>query len=78
MTTDESEQYSETSGTLARLSRVSIDTIRDYADGSLIDCIRLPTGQRLFKRSTAARVREIYRKRMANRGGPRGPKQATA
>jgi hypothetical protein len=52
-------------------------TVRGYADGGLVECLRLPSGQRLFKRSAPALVQKLRAERLAHRGGRR-PKRKIA
>jgi DNA-binding transcriptional MerR regulator len=61
-------EFSETTGSLARKAEVEPDTIRHYANEGLIECIRLANGQRLFRPSAVKEVRTILRERLARRG----------
>lgn len=64
------EEFTETVSTLAnKAGVVSASTVRGYADSGLLECIRLEgSGTRLFRASDAAKVRELFQARMANRG----------
>lgn len=62
------ETFTETSGSIARQAAADVGTVRLYADEGLIECMRLGNGQRLFKPSAVAQVREILRERIARRG----------
>lgn len=64
------EHFTETTGSLARKAEVGEHTVRVYADENLIEYVRIANGQRLFKPSAAARVRELFIERMARRGRP--------
>jgi hypothetical protein len=66
--------YIDTSGALARQSRVAVPTIVKYAEAGWLDYIVASDGTRLFRAGQADRVREIFERRMANRGRkPRRP-----
>jgi DNA-binding transcriptional MerR regulator len=65
------ELHTETTTTIARSACVLAETVRDYENLGLLECVRLPSGVRLFKPSAAQRVREIFAERMARRGRPR-------
>jgi DNA-binding transcriptional MerR regulator len=58
----------DTTGELARLSKVAQPTVRLYADLGYLRFIRASNGTRLFEPGQANKVREIYSKRMAGRG----------
>lgn len=64
-------QTFDTTGELARLSRVMPATIRRYADMKLLDYVTVSNGTRLFPPGQADRVREILAQRMALRGRKR-------
>jgi DNA-binding transcriptional MerR regulator len=61
-------EYTDSSGTLARESRVSIPTISSYAFQGLIDYVVCSNGHRMFRSGQAAKVRKIYRQRMEAMG----------
>lgn len=63
--------YIETTAHLARASGVGEQRVRDYAKEGLLDYVTASNGTRLFREGQAARVREIYTQRMANRGRKR-------
>lgn len=63
-----SQEFEDTTGSLAREARVSLPTVKLYADKGLLEYRRAANGIRLFRRGQAPRVREIYEQRMANRG----------
>ena len=67
----EMDDFSETSGSLARKCGVLPETIRAYGDAGLIDCKRLESGVRMFRASAAAQVQKILAERLARRGGKR-------
>jgi len=60
-------QFTDTSSALARDARVTQPTVRRYAELGLLDFIVASDGTRLFRSGQAARVREIFETRMANR-----------
>jgi DNA-binding transcriptional MerR regulator len=62
------DAYIDTTTKLAREAEVTGPTIALYADLGLLEFIRASNGTRLFRSGQAARVREIYSERMANRG----------
>lgn len=64
--------YIETTSELARKACVAQPTIRKYADAGLLDFVKASDGTRLFRAGQAEKVREIYARRMANRGKPAG------
>jgi DNA-binding transcriptional MerR regulator len=55
--------FTETTGTIARKADCDAGTVRRYEGEGLIECIRLPGGQRLFHASTVERVRELLAER---------------
>ena len=57
----EESEYCDTSGKLAREAGVTVPTIINYANASLLDYRRASDGTRLFRVGQAARVREILR-----------------
>jgi DNA-binding transcriptional MerR regulator len=61
-------RFTETTGAVAKGGNVSQPTIRLYADLGLLEFVLDSRGSRLFDRSAAARVREIFAERMKNRG----------
>lgn len=63
------ELFVETSGSIARAAGVLPETVRHYADAGLVEHVRLPNGQRLFKASSAESVKQICAERMARRRG---------
>ena len=65
-------KYTDTTSQLARDAEVTPPTIRLYADMDLLDYVVASNGVRLFCTGQAARVREIYRARMAHRGRKAG------
>jgi DNA-binding transcriptional MerR regulator len=60
--------YTDTTSKLARDSKLTAPTIRVYADKGLLDFVLASNGTRLFREGQAARVRAIYRERIARRG----------
>lgn len=60
--------WTKTSGAIAREAEVSQQTVTLYARLGLVPCKRTSDGRRLFASDAAKRVREIYLKRMANKG----------
>lgn len=62
------QEYTDTSGSLARESGVTVQTVVTYADAALLDYIRLANGTRLFRAGQAHRVKEILAQRVAGRG----------
>jgi DNA-binding transcriptional MerR regulator len=65
------EQFTYTTGTLSREAGIAAETIRHYADEGWVECLKLPNGLRLFKRSAVASVQQLCRERLARRGGRR-------
>lgn len=64
------ESY-DTTGELARQSRVMPTTVRKYADAGWLEFSVASDGTRLFRPGQAERVREILAQRMAQRGRKR-------
>ena len=60
--------YTDTTGELARLAKVTQPTVRQYAAAGLLDFILASDGTRLFRKGQAGKVREIYFERMGRRG----------
>jgi DNA-binding transcriptional MerR regulator len=58
-----SDGFTETTGTIARKADCDAGTVRRYEGEGLIECIRLPGGQRLFHASAVERVRELLAER---------------
>jgi hypothetical protein len=54
----------------AAAGRLGTETVRNYADEGLVDCVRLANGTRLFRADAAQRVLEIYAQRMSRWRGP--------
>lgn len=65
------DTYTETTSSLARQAGVLQATLLVYAKSGLVQSMRLPNGNYLFKPSAVGEVREIYTTRMARRGGRR-------
>ena len=63
------DEFTETTGTLARKAGVLPETVRAYGDMGLIECQRAANGVRMFRPSAAKQVKEILAKRLARRGG---------
>jgi DNA-binding transcriptional MerR regulator len=63
-----SKQFTTPTSEFAREANSTEDLCRRYADLNLIECIRLPSGMRLFDRSDAPKVAAIRAARLANRG----------
>jgi DNA-binding transcriptional MerR regulator len=61
-------EFTETTSALAREAGTTAATIRKYADANLLQYVTASNGTRLFKAGQADRVRQIYARRMANRG----------
>jgi hypothetical protein len=73
----EQEEYSETTGSLARAVPCLPQLVRKYSDAGLVEFKRLSDGTRVYRPSAATRVREILAERLARRGGNRrGPAAA--
>ena len=64
--------YTDTTGSLARDAGVAQPTVRQYANEQLLDFVMSATGTRLFKAGQAPLVRQLYTARIARRGIPRG------
>jgi len=64
-------EYIETTGDLARESGVTVQTVVTYANGDLLDFIRMKNGTRLFRAGQADRVRQLCAERKGRRGGNR-------
>ena len=64
---ESSGEYTDTTSRLAGDSKVTGVTVRKYSDMGYLDYIVASDGTRLFRKGQAARVREIYTQRMANR-----------
>ena len=62
-----SDDYTETTGSLARKAGVLPETVRAYADKGLIECTRLENGVRMFRGSAAEQVRAIIAGRAPRR-----------
>jgi DNA-binding transcriptional MerR regulator len=60
-------EFVETTGTVARQGEVSPPTVRLYAQLGLLEFTRDSRGNRLFRKGTGEKVREIYQERMARR-----------
>lgn len=63
--------YDETTGSLARKSEMTVQSVIKYCDLGLLDFIRCSNGSRLLRRGQEVRVREIRASRLANRGRKR-------
>ena len=59
--------FTETTTALARESRLTQPTIRKYAALGLLEYIVASDGTLLFRPGQAAKVREIYKRRMDGR-----------
>ena len=62
------DRFTDTTGSLARESGVTVPTVRLYADLKLLDYVTASNGTRLFREGQASKVRAIYAERMARRG----------
>jgi DNA-binding transcriptional MerR regulator len=60
--------YRDTISKLAREADVTAPTVRTYANRGWLDYIVASDGTRLFRIGQASKVREIYAKRVAQRG----------
>jgi DNA-binding transcriptional MerR regulator len=67
------EPYDVTSGEICRLARINPNTLRRYVALKLVDFRKLTSGVYVFRRSTAARARQLCDERMAARGGTHTP-----
>lgn len=65
---DQSEDFTETASAIARGAGRTADTVRLYATMGLLECRVASNGTRLFRKADVDRVREIYERRIANRG----------
>ena len=63
------EEFTETTGSLARAAGVLPETVRMYGDLGLIECRRLANGMRMFKSGAAEEIKKIRAQRLARRGG---------
>jgi DNA-binding transcriptional MerR regulator len=63
------DNYSDTSGTLARAGGVTISTVNLYADLGLLDFIVASNGIKLFKPGQGERVRQIKTRRTSLKPG---------
>jgi DNA-binding transcriptional MerR regulator len=70
------QNYTDTSGKLAREAGLTVPTVALYADAGWLDFIRCSNGTRLFRSGQAPLVRKIYAERMANRGRKAGVRSA--
>jgi DNA-binding transcriptional MerR regulator len=64
----EMQEFTETSGALARAAGVSAPTIRAYTELGLLPHILASNGTRLYRQDAAETVRKILAQRLANRG----------
>jgi DNA-binding transcriptional MerR regulator len=65
---DAQAAYTDTTSKLAREAEVTAPTVRAYANKGWLDFITASDGTRLFRAGQAPKVREIYAKRIAQRG----------
>jgi DNA-binding transcriptional MerR regulator len=63
------ENYTETSGTLARIAEVTVATVNLYSARGLLDFIVASNGIKLFRPGQADRVRQIKAQRTAAKPG---------
>lgn len=68
---DDSTEFSDTTGELARTSATTPATVRVYAALGLLEYRVASNGMRLFRKGQAERVREILAERLAGRGRKR-------
>ena len=61
------EDFTDTSGELARKSKVTQVTVRKYADLGLLEFIVASNGTRLFRAGQSKKVREILAERLTKR-----------
>ena len=59
-----SEDYTETSGSIARVAGINQATVRLYVNLGLIECKRTPDGRMLFRHADASLIRQLYDARM--------------
>lgn len=52
-------------GTAAREADVSVDTLRNYTNQGLIECVRLENGARIFNEAAIAKARALKNANMA-------------
>jgi DNA-binding transcriptional MerR regulator len=62
-----SEEFTETTGSVARLAGCTSATVRRYIALGLVDCAWSADGRRLLPRAAAARVRQVLVHRQANK-----------
>ena len=60
--------FTETTGSLARLAGVSAPTVRLYADQGLIEYVMAANRTRLYRRDSVDKVKSLLVERLANRG----------
>jgi DNA-binding transcriptional MerR regulator len=65
---DPNRRFDRTTGRIARDAEVSAPTVRLYANLNLLPCVLASDGTRLFPADAGDLVREIYAKRLGNRG----------
>lgn len=71
MRTRETQAYTDTASKLARDAEVTSPTIRNYARRGWLDFVVASNGTKLFRAGQAQKVRDIYAKRIAQRGRAR-------
>jgi len=64
----ENDDFSDTTGALAREAETTPATVRLYTALGLIESRTASNGTRLYRPGTAKQVREILAQRLANRG----------
>ena len=62
-------EFSETTGSIARLVPCQPQLVRTYSDAGWVEFRRLADGTRVYRPDAAMRVREIKEQRLARRGG---------
>lgn len=65
---EKTQSYTDTASKLAREAEVTTPTVRTYANHGWLDFIIASNGTRLFRAGQASKVRDIYTKRVAQRG----------
>jgi DNA-binding transcriptional MerR regulator len=62
---EEQQEFSETTGSVARAVGCLPQTVRAYSDKGLVEFRRLADGTRVYRPAAVARVREILAEGMA-------------
>jgi DNA-binding transcriptional MerR regulator len=65
----DSQEFTETTGAVARAGDATAPTVRLYGDLGLIPFITISNGTRLHRKDAGKRVREILLQRLAARNG---------